>query len=368
MDSITFRRHLHSQPELSFKEYKTQEFISEELRRLGIEHHKIADTGILARIEGAKGGADSRCVVLRADIDALPVCEASGVEFASKNDGVMHACGHDIHAAVLFGVLKELSIANEFEGTLFGLFQPAEECNPGGAIKVLDEMPFERYDVRGVVALHVEPELEVGTLGFREGQYMAASDELRFRINGKGGHAAMRHKIIDPIAAAAEFITPLLAMNSEQIVLSIGDVRGEGATNVIPDIVTLQGTLRTFDQIKREESYTKIHHIADTIEKAMGVNIETDISIGFPSVVNDKELTRRAIELAKSGGINVELLPLRTTAEDFGHYTQRYPSLLYRLGVGHKAGALHSAKFAPDERAIAVGIDYMTRLALKILK
>ena len=252
MEPVEFRRRLHAHPELSFKEHDTAAFIEQQLDELGIEHRRIASTGVVARIKGRKTPeGDRRAAVLRADIDALPVTERNDCEWRSQNEGVMHACGHDMHAAVLFGVLKTFAEAPDFRGTLFGLFQPGEECNPGGASLVLAEKPFEGYDVRAVVGEHVEPQLEVGTLGFRAGKYMAASDELRFRVRGTGGHGAMRKQLKDPVAAGAELLTRLIALNGEECVLSIGRVEAGGATNIVPDEIYMEGTLRTFDERER---------------------------------------------------------------------------------------------------------------------
>ena len=205
MTPVEFRRRLHAHPELSFREDGTAAFIAEQLAELGIEHRTIARTGILARIPGRRTTpGDRRAVVLRADIDALPIAERTGLAYSSRNAGVMHACGHDVHAAVLFGVLQRLAADPDFGGTLLGLFQPGEECNPGGASLVLAEDPFGEYDIRAVIGEHVEPQLEVGTLGFRAGKYMAASDELRLRVRGTGGHGALRSQLRDPVAAGAE--------------------------------------------------------------------------------------------------------------------------------------------------------------------
>ena len=369
MNPIQFRRHLHMHPELSFKEHDTAAFISARLSELGIEHRPIAGTGVLAKIEG-RGKADPkrRAVVLRADIDALPIDERNDADWSSRNQGVMHACGHDMHAAVLFGVLQQLATEPDFRGTIFGLFQPGEECNPGGASLVLAENPFEGYDVRAVVGEHVEPQLEVGTLGFRAGKYMAASDELRFTVHGTGGHGAMRPQLKDPVAAAAEFVTRLVALNHEECVLSIGRVEAGGATNIVPDQVYLEGTLRTFDEREREIIHKRIRNFAADIDKRHGVRTDVDISRGYPCVVNDAALVKHAAALAAEAGLRVEMLPLRTTAEDFGFYCTKYPSLFYRLGVGAAAGRPHTATFNPDEGAIDTGIDYMKRLALQILK
>ncbi len=368
MNPTVFRRYLHAHPELSFHETATAAFIAEQLAAAGIECRPIAGTGVLARIEGrCPVSAHRPTVVLRADIDALPIAEQTGLPYRSQNEGVMHACGHDLHAAVLFGVLQRLAAAPDFAGTVFGLFQPGEECNPGGASLVLAENPFEGYDVLAVVGEHVEPQIEVGTLGFRAGKYMAANDELRFRLHGTGGHGALRPQLKDPVAAAARLITELLALNDPECVLSIGRVEAAGATNIVPDEVYLEGTLRTFDEDRRAGLHRRIAELAAAVDGEHGTHTKADIGCGYPCVVNDAALVDLASGLAARDGLSIKILPLRTTAEDFGRYCRRYPSLFYRLGVGAAAGRTHTATFAPDERAIAVGIGFMHRLALQIL-
>lgn len=369
MNPIEFRRHLHRHPELSFEEHDTAAFIAERLTEEGIEHRSVAKTGVLAKIEGhAKTGQKHRAVVLRADIDALPIGEQNNLEWRSENEGVMHACGHDVHAAVLFGVLQQLAANPDFRGTIFGLFQPGEERNPGGASLVLAEKPFEGYVVKAVVGEHVEPDLEVGTIGLRAGKYMASNDELRFTIHGTGGHGAIRKQLKDPVAAGAEFLTRLLALNNEECVISVGRVEALGATNVVPDKIYMEGTFRTFDEREREIIHQRIRNIAAEIDKRMGVTTDIDFNRGYPCVVNDEMLVKQAAMLAKESGLKVEMLPLRTTAEDFGFYGTQFPSLFYRLGVGNAAGRTHTATFSPDERAINVGIGFMKDLALQILK
>ncbi len=361
---IEFRRHLHRHPELSFEEHKTAQYISERLTQIGIEHRPIAGSGILAKIEGR--GDLSHAVVLRADIDALPIQEQSQMEWASCNVGVMHACGHDVHAAVLFGVLSELSAERNFEGTIFGLFQPGEECNPGGASLVLAEEPFKEYNIKAVIGEHVEPQLPVGAFGFKSGKYMASSDELRLYVRGKGGHGAMREQVIDPVGSASQTICGLLKLNSEECVLSIGKLTGEGATNVIPNEVYMEGTLRTFDEGIREAVKTKIRECALTSDAHWQTTTEVDINKGYPCVTNDEKLTSKAVALAQELGVEHKMLPLRTTAEDFGFYTQLYPSLFYRLGIGEESGRAHTSTFSPDERAIEHGINFMKQLALRL--
>ena len=361
MNPIQFRRHLHMHPELSFREHDTAAFISARLSELGIEHRPIAGTGVLAKIEG-RGKADPkrRAVVLRADIDALPIDERNDADWSSRNQGVMHACGHDMHAAVLFGVLKTFAEAPDFRGTLFGLFQPGEECNPGGASLVLAEKPFEGYDVRAVVGEHVEPQLEVGTLGFRAGKYMAASDELRFRVRGTGGHGAMRKQLKDPVAAGAELLTRLIALNGEECVLSIGRVEAGGATNIVPDQVYLEGTLRTFDEREREIIHKRIRNFAADIDKRHGVRTDVDISRGYPCVVNDAALVKHAAALAAEAGLRVEMLPLRTTAEDIVDRMAEelaesdFKPVAFELGFGGRDGTLPAITIQEGDATLSV--------------
>ena len=366
MNSIKLRRELHRHPELSFEEHRTQQTIIEALEAEGVAWRKIAGTGVVATIKGARGN-HRRAVVLRADIDALPIVEQNDIDYRSENEGVMHACGHDMHAAVLFGVLKELSRERDFEGTLFGIFQPGEELNPGGASKVLAENPFDGYDVVAVIGEHVDARLDVGEIGICPGVFMASNDELRFYVTGRGGHAARRAEINDTVTAMADLVVRTTALNSPDGVVSVGRVIAEGATNVIPDRVTAEGTMRTFDVEERERIYAHLRGNAEAIEEKYGVKVEVDISRGYPSVVNDVMLSYEAMIVAADEGIAVSELGRLTTAEDFGYYTERYPSLFFRLGVGAEAGSSHTATFLPDEAAIAVGERMMRRMALHML-
>ena len=362
--AIEFRRELHRHPELSFEEVATAQYIEKCLDEAGISHSRIAGTGVLAKIEGK--GDLSRATVLRADIDALPVEEQTNLEYASVNKGVMHACGHDIHAAVLYGVLLRLAEKRDFEGTIFGLFQPGEECNPGGASKVLAEEPFADYDVVAVIGEHTDSGLEVGELGFCKGEFMAASDELRFWVRGKGGHAAMRDKLNDTVVAASHLVTILSAVNDENTVLSIGKIVADGATNVIPDEVYMEGTFRCFSEEHRHTVWQIIEAAAQSVDAKFGTTTEVDINHGYPAVVSNDELVDKALALAAESGVAVKMLPKRYTAEDFGYYCRLYPSLFYRLGVGTEAGRSHTSTFAPNEDAIAVGIDFMEALARRL--
>ena len=363
MNPIEFRRELHRHPELSFAERRTAEFIESALAGEGIACRRIAQTGVLAVLEGR--GDTKRAVVLRADIDALPIAESTGLEYASENEGVMHACGHDMHAAVLFGALQKLNAERNFEGTIFGLFQPGEECTPGGASMVLAERPFDGYDVVAVIGNHTDSTLEVGQIGVCEGPFMASNDELRFYVRGRGGHGAMRDKIDDTVAAAANIVTRVNCLNDSDLVLSIGKVVADGATNIIPDTVYMEGTMRTFDQQLRESIWAEVEAVAADVDRHFGTTTEVVVGHGYPSVINDGVLTDLVRGIAAEQFEVVELAR-RYTAEDFGFYTTCYPSVFYRLGVGAAAGRSHTSTFAPDERAIAVGIELMTELAVKV--
>ena len=359
--AVEFRHHLHRHPELSFEEVETAKYIEQCLDEAGISHSRIANTGVLAKIEGR--GDLSRAVVLRADIDALPIEEQTGLEYASERSGVMHACGHDIHAAVLYGVLLRLAERRDFEGTIFGIFQPGEECNPGGASKVLEEQPFADYNVVAVIGEHTDSGLEVGELGFCKGEFMAANDELRFWVRGNGGHAAMRDKLNDTVVAAAHLVTMLNAVNDENTVLSIGKVVADGATNVIPNEVYMEGTFRCFSEEHRHTVWRIIEAAAQSVDAKFGTTTEVDINHGYPAVVSNDELVEKALALASAKGLTTKILDKRYTSEDFGFYCVQYPSLFYRLGVGSAAGRSHTSTFAPSEDAIAVGIDFMEELA-----
>lgn len=367
MTPIEFRRHLHRHPELSFREEQTARFIGDALTAEGIGWRPIAGTGILAQIEGTRAVATRQAAVLRADIDALPIDEAVDCEWRSQKQGVMHACGHDMHAAVLFGVLVRLQRDRDFAGTVFGLFQPAEECNPGGALAVLAENPFEGYEVKAVIGAHVEAGMEVGSFGFCAGKFMASNDELRLTVKGKGGHAAMREKLTDPVVAAAETVLRLWQLNGTECVVSTGRIAADGATNVIPDEVKTEGTMRTYDETLRADTKRAIMRIAAETDSKYGTSTVVEISEGYPCVVNDGKLTETAVQTAVESGFEVVRLPRRATSEDFGRYGLLYPSLFYRFGVGRNSGATHTSRFDPDERAADCGIAFMEKLVRRIV-
>ncbi len=372
---------LHAHPELSFQEWQTAERIVARLRSGGIECRTVAGTGVIATIEGAAAGADlRRAVVLRADIDALPIEEPQEVPYASQHKGVMHACGHDMHATVLLGALELLNERREELGcTIIGIFQPGEELNPGGAKLLLEEGVLEGYRVEAVIGEHIEPTLPTGNIGICAGRYMAACDELHISVCGKGGHAALRESIQDPILPTAKLIERLYGLPSEapegvgQTIVSIGKIDAPGATNVVPDRVELQGTMRTFDEGWRGALKWRIAEVCDSVAQEYGVSVEYDFGNGYPSVYNDPALAARAREILGEY-FGVEELAMRPTGEDFGYYTERYPSLFYRLGVGYtgeefesaKAGRLHTPSLLPDTKAIGIGVVAMAMLALRL--
>ena len=378
--------HLHSHPELSFAEHRTAEHSAAVLHSHDIECRPIAGTGVLAKIESAAPSQEGpkRAIVLRADIDALPIREQSGSAAPSEREGVMHACGHDLHATILLGVLATLNRHKDlFNCTIFGLFQPGEELNPGGASLVLAENPFEGYEVVAFVGEHVEPMLPTGVIGICSGKYMAACDEIHITIKGRGGHAALREGIVDPILPTARLIEELYKIpatspdKSVPTILSVGRIEAAGATNVVPDSVSLQGTMRTFDEGWRTEVKALVSECCRAVEAQYGVTVEENFGSGYPAVYNAPLLAEEATDHLSQvlGEQSVVGLGIRPTGEDFGFYTERYPSLFYRLGVGYtgddfdarKAGALHTAEFFPDTKAIGHGVITMVLLALKFV-
>ncbi|MFI3267679.1 MAG: M20 family metallopeptidase [Rikenellaceae bacterium] len=374
------RETIHANPELSFQEFKTQALICSELEKQGIEYKKIANTGVLARIDG-RGIKTDEAVVLRADMDALEICEQTNVSFASKN-GAMHGCGHDIHTSCLLGALCILnSMKDEFEGSVYGLFQPGEEKNPGGASIVLKEGHLDQFKPTVVIGQHVSPELKLGTYGIRPGQYMAATDEIRITVEGKGGHGAMPHTTKDPIVATSAIIMALQTVVSRSAnpiyptLLTIGKINSNGGgTNIIPQSVSLEGTLRTMNESERAAAKERICEIVEGVAKGYGCVGTTNVSHGFPSVINNEKMTRITEDVLKGivSDENVIKIDMRMTGEDFGFYTQRYPSVFYRIGVGHldekDASNLHSTTFYPAERGIYYGMTALASLALKFSK
>ncbi len=366
---VEIRRHLHQHPELSFKEFQTSAYIQDKLSSFGINFEAgMAGTGITGVITPDR--PVDKCVALRADIDALPINEANSVSYKSANEGVMHACGHDVHTAMLLGSLKyiqenkdELNVAVKF------LFQPGEEKLPGGASMMIKEGILESPKVDEIYALHVFPELEVGKIGLKSGMYMASCDEIYMKVTGKGGHGAMPHQNVDPILISAHIITALQQVISRNCnpaipsVLSFGRIEGLGATNVIPDVVDIQGTFRTMNEEWRAEAHHLIKKQATFIAKSMGADIDVNIIKGYPYLENNPPLTEKTKSKLSQyfGEDNVINLPIRMTGEDFAFYGQKVPSTFIRIGTrNEKKGIIHPvhhSKFDIDEQALVVGME-----------
>ena len=370
---IEIRRYLHMHPELSFQEFETSKYIKSVLLNWKIPFHDgIAETGIVVLLKGKN--PEKSCTALRTDFDALPIQEENKAEYCSKNSGVMHACGHDVHTVSLLGVLRILdTIKSEWEGSIKFIYQPAEERLPGGAKQMIAEGVLENPKVQSMFGQHVFPDLQVGKVGFKAGMYMASTDELHITINGKGGHAALPEKNKNPIKVAGKLISDLYDYFDKEketpSVFSIGFIEGNGSTNVVPNKVKMMGTLRAMDGNWRENAHDKMLNVAEELSKKYHVEIDFDILKGYPLLENDIPLTDKAIKLAKRylGEENVILLPIRMTAEDFSYYTKEVPSCFYRLGTANKEKGiihgLHTSSFDIDEDSLEIGMGLMAFLA-----
>ena len=376
---LDIRRYLHANPELSFKEYETSKFVTSQLDKWGVSYKSgFVETGIVAHIEGKN--PSSKVIALRGDMDALPIIEANNVPYKSKNEGVMHACGHDVHTSCVMGVAKTLhSLRDEFEGTVKIIFQPGEERLPGGASLMIKEGALENPKASSIVGQHVLPELAVGKVGFRSGMYMASADEVHFTVTGKGGHAALPHYLIDPVLITSHIIVALQQLVSHRTkpgvpcVLSFGSVHANGATNVIPNEVHVQGTFRTMDEEWRKEAHIIMKKMAEEMASSMGATCDFRVDVGYPFVYNDEVVTEFARDVAKDylGEENVVELDMRMTGEDFSFYTQHMPGCFYRLGVGNVAkgltSGLHTPTFNVDEKCLEVGTGLMAYIAFQQL-
>ncbi len=377
---VSCRRHLHSHPELSFHEYNTQKFVELKLKEIGIvDSVRMANTGVVAIIKGKN--PDKKTIALRADMDALPIVETNKVEYKSQNEGVMHACGHDVHTSSLLGVAKILTeLKDQFEGSVKLIFQPGEEKLPGGASLMIKEGVLENPKPIAVLGQHVMPQIAAGKIGFRNGLYMASTDEIYVKVKGKGGHGAMPHLTIDPVLITSHLIVALQQIVSRNAkpslpsVLSFGKVIANGATNVIPDEVYLEGTFRTLNEEWRMEAHKKMKHLAETLAESMGGTCEFNIVKGYPFLVNDEELTNRTRVYAEEylGKENIEELEIWMAAEDFAFYSQTAPACFYRLGVRNEArgitSSVHTSTFDIDESALETGMGLMAWLAIRELE
>jgi amidohydrolase len=377
---VEYRRYLHANPELSYQEFNTVKYVDDKLRSFGI--HKIenlATTGLVAEVKGKN--PDKKTIALRADMDALPIVEANNVPYKSKNEGVMHACGHDVHTSSLLGTAKILhDLRDQFEGTVRFLFQPGEEKNPGGASYMIRDGALENPRPAGIIGQHVFPLLPAGKIGFREGMYMASADEIYLRVIGKGGHGAAPDLAIDPIVIASHIIIALQQIISrnaspkQPTVLTFGNIIGKGATNIIPDEVNIAGTFRAMNEVWRESGLEKIKKMAESIAEGMGGRCEVDISRGYPYLENNPELTRRLKLAAEEyvGKENVYDIDITLGAEDFAYYSQIIPASFYRLGTSNVEKGIksyvHTPTFDIDEDALKIGPGLMAWMAVKELE
>lgn len=375
---VEVRRDLHQYPELSFNEHQTSKYIRQKLQEIGIERiQTVAETGLLATIHGTE---KDKTILLRADMDALPIQEENTVDYVSKNNGVMHACGHDVHMTSLLLTAKILfELKNEFSGTVELLFQPGEEVMPGGATLVMKEAAYKSLGPIPHLGQHVMPNLPAGKVGFRSGLFMASMDEIYISVIGKGGHAAVPEECIDPILIASHIIIAAQQLVSRMAspktpsVLSFGRIIGNGANNVIPDKVTIEGTFRTYDEVWRTEAIEKLTKLVKSIAEGMGAECIVDIPRGYPHLKNDVALTNAMKQdaILFLGEDNVVDLDLWMAAEDFAYYTQNNPACFYLLGVGNTekgiTSGLHTPTFNIDESALETGGGLMAWLALEFL-
>ncbi len=381
---VAWRRDIHAHPELSNREERTARVVAESLRAMGIEEMQtgVAHHGVVALVRGGRPGP---VVALRADMDALPIQEETGLPFASKHDGVMHACGHDAHTAMLLGAAQVLlEIRDAIPGTVKLIFQPAEEGVPpgeeGGARMMVAEGVLEEPDVSAIFGMHVSPDLETGTLGYGFGGVLAAVDRFQITVVGQQSHGAYPWQGVDPIVTAAQIVTALQTITSrkvdarEPVVVSVGIVRGGTAWNIIPERVFLEGTIRTHDAEVRRRAAAEFHRLVEMTAAAHGASVEVEFSDYGPAVWNDPELGRRSLpSLARSVGEEnlVEMAP-RMGGEDFAYYAQEVPGFFISLGVrNEEVGAvypLHTPKFTIDEEALPVGVRTLVLMALDYLQ
>lgn len=373
---ISIRRHLHAHPELSYKEFKTSQFVQQKLKEYGIDFEVMAITGVVGIIKGKNPG--KRVVALRADMDALPILEKNEVPYRSKNEGIMHACGHDVHTSCLLGASKILNeLKGEWEGTVKLIFQPGEEKNPGGASLMIKAGVLENPKPASIFALHVHPGLDVGKLSFRGGMVMASADEIYISVKSKGGHAAAPHLTVDTILTASQLVVNLQQIVSRMnnpfnpSVLSITSFQGGNTTNVIPSEVKLMGTFRAMNEEWRFKAHDLIKNICRKTGEISGAQIDVEIDVGYPFVVNDINLTERAKQKAGEliGDSKIEETEMRMGAEDFAFYSHLIPACFFRLGVANIekniTSGVHTPTFNIDENAIETGMSIMAWLAIQ---
>lgn len=375
-DLVAIRRYLHAHPELSYHEYNTADYVSSQLSAMGIEHIRMSVTGITGVLKGRKPG-NGPVLALRADMDALPIHELNESNYKSTNQGVMHACGHDFHMTSLLGTLRILkTLEAEFSGEVKFIFQPAEELAPGGALMMINDGVLENPRPLNIIGQHVMPELPSGKIGFHSGMYMASVDEIYLTITGKGGHAAAPHQVIDPVIISSELLVMLQQLVSRRnnpllpAVLSFGRFIADGVHNVIPDKVTIDGTLRTMDEKWRREAHELIRKTITEYTSSMGAHADVYIKEGYPVLFNEPALTADTRKWTEEylGKDQVVDIPKWMAGEDFARYSHLLDSCFYRLGVQYPNSEtvtpLHTATFNPDEEALTTGAGLMAWITL----
>ncbi|MFY7667706.1 MAG: M20 metallopeptidase family protein [Crocinitomicaceae bacterium] len=372
-----YREHLHANPELSFQEFNTMNFISEQLTKIGIPHERnVAGTGVVGIISGIHHSHEQSCVGLRADLDALPIHEKNDVPYKSKVDGIMHACGHDVHTSILLGAAELLfEIKDELPNPVKLIFQPGEEMHPGGASLMIEAGVLDNPKVSRMYGLHVFPELSADQVGLKKGLYMASSDEIHLQIQGVGGHGALPEKCINPLMMGAEFVLKAQELIKEKTsddiptVLSFGRFEALGSTNVIPSSAEIKGTFRTMNEEWRAEAHQLLEKLAESISLKYNGKANLKISKGYPFLVNSIELTRHLNSSFNEvlGEENVKELPIRMTAEDFAFYSQKIPVCFFRLGTGFSDGrenySVHHPNFDVNMESLKTGIISMVLAA-----
>lgn len=377
--NITTRRHLHAHPELSYVEHNTSQYVQDMLTQMGIPYTILATTGVVGIIRG--NNADSKCIALRADMDALPIQEENNVPYKSTITGVMHACGHDVHTTCLLGAARILNATkNEWEGSIKLIFQPGEEKNPGGASIMIREGVLHNPAPAAILGLHVHPGLQVGKLSYRSGMVMASADELYITLHSKGGHAAAPHLTTDAILAAAHITVGLQQVVSRwnnafnPCIISITSIQGGNTTNVLPSKVQLMGTLRCMNEAWRTQAHKLITNYVTQTALSMGITANVHIDIGYPHVWNDATITQQAKAAAMQyiDSALVEETELRMGAEDFGYYSHQIPGTFFRLGVMNAAkgitSGVHTPTFDVDEDAIELGVGIMAWMGVSMLQ
>ena len=374
----TWRRHIHQHPETAFEEVKTSDYVANLLTSWGVEIHRgMAKTAVVGIIKG-KAGNSNRGLGLRADLDALNIREETNVKHCSKHEGKMHACGHDGHTAMLLAATKHLSETRNFDGTVYAIFQPAEEGGGGGNVMVQEGF-FDKFPCEAVYGMHNWPYLPEGTFSICEGPMTASTDTFQVVVQGKGGHAAFPHTVIDPIVCAAQIVSALQSIVSRNVdpadsgVISVCKFHaGTESLNVVPDTVALGGTVRAFRASTRKMLEDKLRHVVKSVAEAFGAKVEITWKAGYPSVVNSAKETQFAREIAAEVVGKDKVLPFTPTmgGEDFAYFLQASPGAYIALGTGKtdKDPGLHNPHFDFNDDMLPVGAAYWVRMAETWLK